>query len=130
LQKGVIVDSYQPIYDAVRSKISGGSISDAVESAIRDSGIGHEAMMCGHALREVISDYGRPSAIYRPKVFMDGRAWCVLYGDNLQDGVAGFGDSPANAMWDFDKNWNAQLSSPQPVSTETPTNEQKRNLRP
>ena len=31
--------------------------------------------------------------------------WCALYGDNLQDGVAGFGRSPEEAMADFDKNW-------------------------
>ncbi len=33
-------DTYQAIYDAVRSRISGGNISDAVESAMRDAGIG------------------------------------------------------------------------------------------
>jgi hypothetical protein len=35
-----------------------------------------------------------------------------LYGDNLQDGVGGFGDSPAEAMADFDKNWHAKLAQP------------------
>jgi hypothetical protein len=36
---------------------------------------------------------------------MDGNQWCALYGDNLQDGVCGFGDSPAAAMQDFDMAW-------------------------
>ena len=45
----------------------------------------------------------------RPKISIDGNQWCVLYGDNLQDGVAGFGNSPAEAMNDFDKNWRQVL---------------------
>ena len=56
----------------------------------------------------------RPSAIYRPRVSIDGDKWCALYGDNLQDGVAGFGDSPAEAMADFDDRWRATL--PQKVT--------------
>ncbi len=46
-----------------------------------------------------------PSAIYRPKLTIDGNMWCALYGDNLQDGVAGFGETPEKAMQDFNKNW-------------------------
>ena len=28
----------------------------------------------------------------------DGDQWCALYGENLQEGVAGFGRTPAEAM--------------------------------
>lgn len=52
----------------------------------------------------------RPSVAFKPRLSIDGDKWCALYGDNLQDGVAGFGDSPAEAMLDFDRNWNAKLS--------------------
>lgn len=34
----------------------------------------------------------------------------------LQDGVAGFGDSPADAVWDFDRNWGAKLPAQKPDS--------------
>lgn len=44
-------------------------------------------------------------ALLRPRVFLDGNKWCVLYGENLQDGVAGFGDSPILAVYDFSKAW-------------------------
>lgn len=50
-------------------------------------------------------DQGEPSVIYKPRLFIDGDQWCALYGDNLQDGVAGFGDTPDKAMRDFNKNW-------------------------
>lgn len=51
----------------------------------------------------------RPSIKYKPDISIDGNQWCVLFGDNLQDGVAGFGDSPQEAMNDFDKNFTKKL---------------------
>lgn len=36
--------------------------------------------------------------------FPDGNQWCVLWGKNLQDGVAGFGSTPILAVYDFNKN--------------------------
>lgn len=49
-----------------------------------------------------------PSVLYRPKISIDGNQWCALYGENLQDGVAGFGDTPILAMLDFDNNFKNQ----------------------
>lgn len=50
-------------------------------------------------------------AMLKPSVSIDGNKWCVLYGDNLQDGVAGFGDTPYLAMLDFNKAWHKGLPS-------------------
>ena len=50
-------------------------------------------------------DRRRPCVLFRPALFIDGDQWCALYGDDIQMGVTGFGDSPALAMWDFDFNW-------------------------
>ena len=30
-----------------------------------------------------------PHFLYKPKIFIDGDQWCCLYGENIQDGVAG-----------------------------------------
>lgn len=73
------------------------------------SAICHEARMAGAAIQAAAAVYERPSAVFRPSLSIDGDQWCALYGENLQDGVAGFGTSPANAMWDFDRNWVAEL---------------------
>jgi len=35
------------------------------------------------------------------KVFKDNSAWCALVGANLQDGLAGFGNTPAGALMDL-----------------------------
>ena len=43
------------------------------------------------------------SMILHPRVFRDGDQWSALYGDNLQEGIAGFGSTPAAAIADFDQ---------------------------
>ena len=104
------MDAYQPIYDAVRSRIGNGDIGAAVEQAMRDANLAHYAEVAGNAVCFAAAEYERPSAVFRPNVFIDGDQWCALYGENLQDGVAGFGDSPAKAMWDFDRAWQKDLT--------------------
>lgn len=102
-------DTYQAVYDAVRSKISGGDINSAVEEAIRNCGLGDQVHAVALAYQEVAAEQCTPSVLYRPTLSVDGDKWCALYGDNLQDGVAGFGDSPVRAMMNFDQNWLAKL---------------------
>lgn len=55
-----------------------------------------------------------PHVHMRPRIFIDGNKWCALYGENLQDGVAGFGDTPEGACAAFDHNWTSQ-KAPQAV---------------
>lgn len=71
--------------------------------------IAHAAQMAGIAVQDAVAQWERPSTIYRPSLSIDGNKWCALYGENLQDGIVGFGDSPADAMWDFDRAWTAKL---------------------
>ena len=47
----------------------------------------------------------RPSVLMRPELTRDGNQYCALYGVNLHEGCAGFGDTPAEAMTAFDKAW-------------------------
>ena len=51
-----------------------------------------------------------PHVLYKPTLMPDGTKWCALFGENLQEGVAGFGDTPAEAMAEFDKAWVSQLT--------------------
>lgn len=69
-----------------------------------------------NAVRNILDDEQRRaetecrvSFILKPRLSIDGNQWCALYGDNLQDGVAGFGDSPEDAYRDFDRNWTKPL---------------------
>jgi hypothetical protein len=103
-------DSYQAIYDAVRSRISNGDLGEAV----REVAASALDMSCVHAqLSNAISNVEcemiRPSVLWRPRLSIDGDKWCALYGENLQDGVAGFGESAERAMRDFDREWLSKL---------------------
>ena len=60
-------------------------------------------------MSEVAEYQVAPSAVFRPVLSIDGDQWCALYGEDFQNGVAGFGDSPAQAMQAFDAAWFAKL---------------------
>ena len=112
------METYQAIYDAVRSRISGGNIAEAVSEAARQAFdisytvpvIAQEISMAAEYVRQAGEDMQKPHVLMRPRIFIDGKDWCALYGDDLQSGVGGFGKSPAEAMADFDKNWKERLS--------------------
>lgn len=43
--------------------------------------------------------------VFGLKPYMDGDQWCYLLGENIQEGICGFGDTPFLAMLDFNKNF-------------------------
>jgi hypothetical protein len=60
-----------------------------------------------------------PHVLIRPHLVKDGNQWSALYGDNIQEGVCGYGFTPAEAMADFDKNWREQKIT-NPAQQEVP----------
>jgi hypothetical protein len=74
--------------------------------------INHDFRMLKYQIAE---EYCAPSAVYRPKIYLDGNKWCALYGYDLQSGVAGFGDSPHLAARDFDVAWHQNASKPEVI---------------
>lgn len=48
-------------------------------------------------------------SLLKPKLFLDGDKWCCLYGDNIQNGFAGFGDSPRESVVDFNSAWERKI---------------------
>lgn len=66
----------------------------------------------------------RPSTRYKPKLYRDGNAWCALFGQDIQSGVSAFGDTPDEAMREFDKEWFksvSAISNPDPADSGEPT---------
>jgi hypothetical protein len=47
--------------------------------------------------------------LLKPKLYQDGDMWCVLYGENIQEGICGFGKSPMLAIYEFNKAWKEEL---------------------
>lgn len=54
----------------------------------------------------------KPHVKMRPAISLDGNMWCALYGENIQDGVVGYGLSPEQAMAAFDRAWVAIQGAP------------------
>lgn len=82
---------------------------NANDSNMAANAICHAAEMIRETIRQAVYEYERPATVHKPRLFVDGDHWCALYGENLQDGVAGFGHSPSAAMHAFDKAWNESL---------------------
>lgn len=98
-------DSYQAIYDATRSRIGSVDGQALMQEIVSRFDISFAVNILKDDFLSVAHEFQRPAVLYKPSLFMDGDQWCALYGENLQDGVAGFGDSPEKAMEDFDKEW-------------------------
>lgn len=79
------------------------------DSNMAANAICHSIAMVQESFQQVAYEQMRPASIFKPKLYRDGNQWCALLGEDLQSGVAGFGDSPAEAMWDFDVQWNTKL---------------------
>lgn len=71
----------------------------------------HAADMAKAAWLEAAWEQMRPSVIFKPALSRDGDMWCALFGENLQEGVAGFGLTPAKAMYAFDTAWQIESGS-------------------
>lgn len=64
----------------------------------------HEAIMNDLIQRQ---EYGL-IALLKPKITKLGSRWRVLYGEDLDGGIAGFGDTPYLAILDFNKAFNTK----------------------
>lgn len=100
-------DSYQAIYDAASRKIGHVDTERVLFEALQGP-CGAFELAARAAMEAICFEQTRPSAIYRPTVAPDGTMWCALFGPNLMEGVSGFGNTPEEAMRDFDKNWREQ----------------------
>lgn len=55
---------------------------------------------------------GTPSAVRRPAVFCKSGTWIALLGDNLEEGIIGYGDTIEAALRSFDARYLSMLHAP------------------
>lgn len=55
---------------------------------------------------------GSPSAVRRPQVFHKSGTWIALLGDNLEEGIVGYGDTIEAALHTFDARYLSALRAP------------------
>ena len=70
--------------------------------------LAHQADIRHQEMLSNIIDEGEMKifSILQPRLFQDGNKWCVLYGENIQTGVCGFGDTRRDAIRAWNNAWN------------------------
>ena len=76
---------------------------EQIESSQRQH---HEVVRHQEALIEATTgaDYKQFSML-KPKLYKDGNQWCCLLGENIQEGIVGFGETPHKAVMDWNGAW-------------------------
>jgi hypothetical protein len=97
-------DSYQAIYDAVRSRISGGNVGEIVADACRSAfDISHLKYHLQEDFSIAAREMARPCVLFKPTIQADGNMWTVLLGPDPMIGVFATGATPAEAMANWDQ---------------------------
>lgn len=97
---------------------------DDDHSYMAANAICHAADMVKVSWQEAAWEQQRPSVVFKPTLSKDGNMWRALFGETLVEGVAGFGETPAQAMWAFDTAWHAPSGSHIiPRTEEAPSND-------
>lgn len=84
-------------------------LSDSYQSMAANA-ICHNALMALLSIQQAVFEYERPSVVFKPRLSQDGDSWLAVFGDNIATGVVGTGKSPAEAMYDFDQQWQKKIS--------------------
>jgi len=100
-----VSDNYQAVYDAVRSRFSHFDGSGIQNIISQQFDISWHMELIKQEFVNSAYEMARPSILFKPTLTKDGNQWCALYGKDLMEGVAGFGDTPDEAMREFDKSW-------------------------
>lgn len=101
-------ESYQAIYDAVRSRISGGNVGEIVANAARDAfDISNQKAYLAQEFSIAAAELVRPSVVYKAELRRDGKQWIASFGLDLD----GYGASPEEAMRDFDTKWHIKAAA-------------------
>src|SRR5260370_24604671 len=98
------MSDYQAIYDAVRSRISGGNVGEIVAEACRQA---FDISYMRSALQQDFSiaaqEMARPCVLFKPTIQADGDMWTVLLGEDPQSCGFVTRATPAEAMAKFDQ---------------------------
>lgn len=69
--------------------------------------ISHAAWQVGQSAQvlaqEIAGYHASWFSVLKPSLTKDGNMWCALHGENLQEGIAGFGPTPAKALLAFEQ---------------------------
>ena len=93
-------DIYQATYDVVSRKIGYFDAGELIDKI--NCNFSNIDQYFRNAADELSYELTRPCILYKVIPFKDGNEWCALLGENIQDGICGFGKSPYLALKEFD----------------------------
>lgn len=73
------------------------------EQPLLDQGVQNTYLSAAYDQMAVSARQKKWAVVLGERIYPDGDQWCVLYGDNLQDGVCGFGDTAEAAIDAFEE---------------------------
>ena len=79
-------------------------------SEVAANGVIHAAQQAFYSFKLAAYEHQRPCVLFKPTLSADGTMWMALLGPDLAIGVAGFGETPAKAMYAFDVAFLTQLT--------------------
>ena len=56
-------------------------------------------------------EYSSEVKALKPAVFIEGNGYCCLYGPDLPSGIVGYGDTPAEALRDWEANLHERIKN-------------------
>lgn len=75
------------------------------------------------AYQEISAALTAPDVVYKVIPVPDGNQWMCLLGENLQEGIAGFGDTPDAAVRAFNTAWWTQKTPAAMLAEQEPTDD-------
>jgi len=72
--------------------------------------VSHAAHMVQNSFQVLAVALEAPHIIENPKFGLDGDQYYFLKGDNIQDGIAGFGPTPKAAAYAFNMAWSEETA--------------------
>ena len=106
-------DNYQAIYDAIRSRFSNFDSTGLIDSITSKFDISWTMSRLEATIKDSVTEAAEYSrfAMLKPTLLLDGNMWCYLLGDNLQVGIAGFGETPFLAIIDWNKAFHKKVGA-------------------
>lgn len=104
------MDNYQAVYEAVRSRIGEFNGERLIQEIVSKFDISYQVESIKNEFINVAYEQQRPSVLFSPKLSIVGDQYRALFGDGIEEGVVAFGKTPDEAMRNFDKSWEKQLT--------------------
>jgi hypothetical protein len=102
-----MVDTYQAVYDAVRSRIGSFDGSLLVDEIARQFDFSYARAQMVQSFEVALYEWQRPCVLFKPQLRVKTKDGMNVWSAYYNNVFLGVGDTPEKAMESFDVNWRA-----------------------